>query len=144
MVQASVLAVDRDIFIRPQQPEGNMKLDPQGKPLENAKNTSHWLWLSFCRKKQQHHNDASVQPLRLVEHKSAILGQCRQNGRSYWEKVVPLHYPLLIIMPETSKVKVLPLVQLEALAHSWKKERDVIHSHTWPTFVHFLATGTWI
>lgn len=37
MVQASILAADMDIFIRPQQLDGNMKLDPQGKPLENAK-----------------------------------------------------------------------------------------------------------
>lgn len=37
MVQVSILAADRDIFIRPRQLEGNMKLDPQGKPLENAK-----------------------------------------------------------------------------------------------------------
>lgn len=37
MAQASILAADRDTFIRPQQLEGNMKLDLQGKPLENAK-----------------------------------------------------------------------------------------------------------
>lgn len=37
MVQASILAADRDIFIRSQQLEGNMKLDPQGKSLQKHK-----------------------------------------------------------------------------------------------------------
>lgn len=37
MAQASILAADRDILLRHRQLEGNMKLDHQGKPLENVK-----------------------------------------------------------------------------------------------------------
>lgn len=37
MAKASVLAADRDTFLRHQQLEGNMKLDHQVKPLENVK-----------------------------------------------------------------------------------------------------------
>lgn len=48
MVQASILVADRNIFIKPQQLEGNMKLDPQGKPLsvERSSNTTKMLLYS--------------------------------------------------------------------------------------------------
>ena len=37
MAQASILAADRDIFLRHWQLEGHVKLDHQVRPLENVK-----------------------------------------------------------------------------------------------------------
>ena len=57
---------------------GQQEARPSSEALGKCENTGfRWLWLSFCRRKRQHHKDASVQPLRLAEHRSAALGWCR-------------------------------------------------------------------